>query len=111
MAENSFSVSAGPSFGPAANVSRGYYQATIVNQSNHNCTGGIISLRAVSGDFQQLPVGSIPIGGQQSFTFSLNSDPSLLTWDLSSDVGQHWGPGGAVVSAASFPATLPLQPF
>src|SRR5439155_24653587 len=84
---------------------KGPWQVTIINQSNHNCPGGTIALRVngPSGPFQQLAVGPIPIGQQQVLAFTIDGAPYLLGWDLYSDVGTHWGPGGAYVSASSFP--------
>jgi hypothetical protein len=112
MAENSFSIYAGPiGVAPKMEDERGNYQVTVINQSNHNCTGGIISLRSTSGEFQQWNVPYIAIGGSATHVFSLGGQPSVLGWDLASDVGTHWGPGAAPVTAASFPLRLPLQPF
>jgi hypothetical protein len=42
---------------------------------------------------------------------SLNGQPAAIGWDLTSDVGMHWGPGAGPVTAAYFPLRLPLQPF
>ena len=113
MAEHSFKIDGGPMMGTGLKVEadRGNYQVTISNESNQNCTGGIISLRSTTGEIAQWQVPNIPKGNSASHVFSLNGQPSVLGWDLTSDAGTHWGPGAAGVTAAYFPLKLPLQPF
>jgi hypothetical protein len=72
MAETTFRIDVGPMMGTAlgGEAEKGIYQVTVINQSNHNCTGGIISLRSTSGEIPppwQLPY--IPIGQSASHVF------------------------------------------
>jgi hypothetical protein len=84
---------------------------TVSNQSNHNCTGGTVSLRSSTGEIPQWNVPQIPINQSASYTFNLSGQPTVLGADLTSDVGTHWGPAAFGVNAGSFPLNLPLQPF
>jgi len=85
---------------------------TIQNVSNHNCTGGTVSLKNTgTGEIATAYFGAIGQNQQASRTAYMGSYPDLIGVYFTADNGATWGP--AVIShpgGVSF-VTLQLQPI